>query len=123
VRNGEWGVASALIMVSAPPSLLSQGEASTSLRTWALRGDAPYAEWPHVADAVIEARFSSPLPRSSPPQGVRHEARQRQQQQARERQQQPPGWGLRVRVRRGTGEGAIIVRRIHGGLLLGVGAV
>ena len=41
------------------------------------------------------------LPRSGPPQGVRHEARQRHQQ--------PPGRGRGVRVWQGTGEGAIIV--------------
>jgi len=29
-----------------------------ALRTWGWRGDAPDAEWPQVADAVIEAKVS-----------------------------------------------------------------
>ena len=77
-----------------------------------MRGRRWHAEGPPVAETVIEAVFlprSRALPRSGPPQGVRHEARQRQQQQARQRQQQPPGRGRRVRVWQGTGEGAIIV--------------
>ena len=78
-----------------------------------------------MAETVIEAVFlprSRALPRSGPPQGVRHEARQRQQQQARERHQQPPGRSRGVRVRQGTGQGAIIARRWHARLLLGVEA-
>ncbi len=54
----------ALIMASATPQLMPRVGAAHSLRTWEFGDYAHYAEWPKVADAVIEAeKFTHQYPR------------------------------------------------------------
>ncbi len=48
-------------MASATPGTHAPGEASNSLRTWEFGDYTHYAEWPKVADDVIEANLSYEL--------------------------------------------------------------